>query len=941
MTDAQPSPTKSPPPSLATPSHAGSTPVPTKPPVRSHFIDTQLSRDGEVTVLHHPIKPLRSMYKKADTCDSYTITPYVSAVHPNPIYCVTATPCMTMLLTGSEDGYVRRWNFFDSMNGKTQLTQSQRHMQVDTITRAGALASYWDNDDTPEPFPEAGRGTVKNPYYSRNLSPVYSIGVHSEALWAVTGQAQHIALWGVRHDEGRKFHVFKEHVAPVSALTITPDEYGMISGSWDKRVLYWDLNTGQVAREFQGHRSQISSVTLRPFYRLRDQSAQADGAQPPGQPILLTSSVDGQSKLWDLRDPTSIPRTFNPPNQVPSWCTSVYIGRRNCTVDEWDFGSGKCIRSLKLPNNSGPVTSVACMANNKQLVCGSMDNIRIWNLIESTGDRNKVPFQIIPGHHGMAISTILIDQAGRFMITAAGNRGWEGPNASACYFYETKPVYGFRSTRFDESLTALLTRLFRPSITHCSRGMASNVQVEFGGRHQTIKTTPAMTLHTVVSTACQKHGLDDPGKYGLRYQRKPLDLSLSVRFANLPAGAKLELVRQAPSPQTAGTIRVALQLDNGSRIVGQGSAQTPIWELLASFDQAHSLGLLRHPTASDNPLPDETQPSGVTNSLSAPTVVIMNKELTSVDQLKATSLQALGITSGSAVIKVFFRHGSTALPVASPNDQGTRNQTGIASSGLLHVPSSVIPPNSDASPKREQPNAPDSSASRQVQVFAPTETHTVPEAALLDLPDSYYQLSSAELRVALDAQKRVRQSTESQGFKTRAVREKEQETKQRQHPETKIRFRFPDRTQLQATFRSSEPVAALYAFLGPTLASPDQPFTLSVPPHTALADQACTLYQAKLAPASIVNVIFSTPAGKPPYLKQAYLDQRVALTAPPLVPGVTISPEQEQATSSTSTTPSTAPSSAATPVADPALDSVASKPPRRNLVPKWFTAGKP
>ncbi|KAJ1982802.1 Transcription factor spt8 [Dimargaris xerosporica] len=466
MTDSQPSPVKSPPPSqdslpptdTVAPNNVGSTPLPTKPPVRPHFVDTQRPRNGEVTVLHHLIKPLRSIYKKAGTCDSYAITPYVSAVHPNPIYCVTATPCMTMVLTGSEDGYVRRWNFFDSMNGKTQLTQSQRHMQVDTITRAGILTSYWDNDDTPEPFPETGRGTVKNPYYSRNLSPVYSIGVHSEALWAVTGQAQYIALWGVRHDEGRKIHVFKEHTAPVSALTITPDEYGLISGSWDKQVLYWDLNTGQVAREFQGHRSQISSVTLRPFYRLRGQGDQADGDQQPGQPILLTSSVDGQSKLWDLRDPTSIPRIFNPPNQAPYWCTSrfeftaqrqscwspdgtkIYIGRRNCTVDEWDFGSGKCIRSLKLPNNSGPVTSVACMANNKQLVCGSMDNIRIWNLVESAEDKTKVPFQIIPGHHGMAISTILIDQAGRFMITAAGNRGWEGPNASACYFYETKPA---------------------------------------------------------------------------------------------------------------------------------------------------------------------------------------------------------------------------------------------------------------------------------------------------------------------------------------------------------------------------------------------------------------------------------------------------------------------------------------------------------------------
>ncbi|KAJ1982801.1 hypothetical protein H4R35_000160 [Dimargaris xerosporica] len=476
-----------------------------------------------------------------------------------------------------------------------------------------------------------------------------------------------------------------------------------------------------------------------------------------------------------------------------------------------------------------------------------------------------------------------------------------------------------------------------PRIIHCNRDMASNVQVEFGGRHQAVKTTPAMTLRAVVSTACQKHGLDDPDKYGLRYQRKLLDLSLSVRFANLPAGAKLELVRQVPSRHTEHTIRVALQLDNGSRVVGQGSAQTPIWELLASFDQTHSLELFGRSASPGQALPDNAQPSGITKNLSAvPTVVIMNTELTSVDQLKTTSLQTLGITSGSAVIKVFFRHGSPISPDTTTNNQGTNSQAGMTQPVLLPLPSSVVQQNSDSSPNKGQPRAPIAPASRQVQVFAPAETHTVPEAALLDLPDSYYQLSPAELRAALDAQKKTRQSTESQGFKTRAVREKEQEAKERLHPETKIRFRFPDRAQLQATFRSAEPVAALYAFLAPTLTSADRPFTLSVPPHTVLADRACTLYQAKLAPASVVNVTFATPTSGSPYLKQAYLDQCVSLAAPPLVTELTLSPEQEPAMSSASTALPIASSDA-----DRVPDRVAPKPLKRNLIPKWFKAGKP
>ncbi|KAJ1988467.1 Transcription factor spt8 [Dimargaris cristalligena] len=353
----------------ATTSALSTAKVPTKPLVKVKVVPEQVPGEGQVTILDHPAKPLRPIYKTCGTCRTYNVIPYVSAVHPNAIYSVAATPCNKWVLTGSEDGYIRKWNFYDSMNGALPLTQSQRHMQVDTVTKAGVIASYWDNDNTPDPYPDTIRGSVKNPYYSRSLSPVYSLDVQSEAMFAVSGQSKYIALWGLRFDEGRKIHVFKEHTFPVSALKISPDEYGMVSGSWDKRVLYWDLNTGQVAREFKGHVSQISGVSFRPTPRqpTTGSTEGEKGASAPSQPILMTTSIDGQC---------------------------------------------------------------------------SQDNLRMWDLETSTDDDKSVgvPFQVIPGHHGVAISSVIIDQSGRFMISASGNRGWDGINSNFCYFYEMVPL---------------------------------------------------------------------------------------------------------------------------------------------------------------------------------------------------------------------------------------------------------------------------------------------------------------------------------------------------------------------------------------------------------------------------------------------------------------------------------------------------------------------
>lgn len=57
----------------------------------------------------------------------------------------------------------------------------------------------------------------------------------------------------------------------------------------------------------------------------------------------------------------------------------------------------------------------------------SQDILRIYDLSASTANRNRpaVPFTIIPGHRGGVLSAIHIDPACKFMLSAAGNRGWE------------------------------------------------------------------------------------------------------------------------------------------------------------------------------------------------------------------------------------------------------------------------------------------------------------------------------------------------------------------------------------------------------------------------------------------------------------------------------------------------------------------------------------
>uniref|UniRef100_A0A8D1S8V0 UBX domain-containing protein n=1 Tax=Sus scrofa TaxID=9823 RepID=A0A8D1S8V0_PIG len=117
-----------------------------------------------------------------------------------------------------------------------------------------------------------------------------------------------------------------------------------------------------------------------------------------------------------------------------------------------------------------------------------------------------------------------------------------------------------------------------------------------------------------------------------RFQRNVLDLSLQWRFANLPNNAKLEMVpisRSREGPETM--VRVALQLDDGSRLQDAFCSGRTLWELLCHFAQIRER--LERPCQA------------------SPVCVYMRDEVTGRAALQSTTLQSLGLTGGSATIR--------------------------------------------------------------------------------------------------------------------------------------------------------------------------------------------------------------------------------------------------------------------------------------------------
>ncbi|XP_072318872.1 tether containing UBX domain for GLUT4 [Eucyclogobius newberryi] len=159
------------------------------------------------------------------------------------------------------------------------------------------------------------------------------------------------------------------------------------------------------------------------------------------------------------------------------------------------------------------------------------------------------------------------------------------------------------------------------------------------GRRQTVKVSPNTPLLQVLEDVCKKHGFIT-GDHGLKFQRTVLDLTLQWRFANLPNNAKLEMV--SSTNKTAATdsqVRIALQMEDGSRLQDSFSSGQSLWELLTHFPRICVLQL--------------------SESGDIPVCVYMRDEVAGEEALKNATLKSLGLTGGSAIVRFLIKKSKT------------------------------------------------------------------------------------------------------------------------------------------------------------------------------------------------------------------------------------------------------------------------------------------
>lgn len=255
----------------------------------------------------------------------------------------------------------------------------------------------------------------------------------------------------------------------------------------------------------------------------------------------------------------------------------------------------------------------------------------------------------------------------------------------------------------------------RPRLISGVLDMMSHVVV-FNSYARTVKipTTPVKYLTEVRDEACQKFGLNKD-QYTLKYNNKPLPLSQQVRLANLPQGARLELVQASRSPTV---ISVALQLPK-SRLTQKFASNTSLWEILRYFESGDGANY----NFTQRGIPEmnggESGAGRLNYEMPVITVMPSHKEQSNFVELQKT-LSQLGFESGSALLKLTFRNSGIPLEEAmtqitqyfktvEPAAMGAQGAHAATTSQQLSVPD----------PIKTDSEATDTSASEPVRYDKP------------------------------------------------------------------------------------------------------------------------------------------------------------------------------------------------------------------------------
>jgi WD40 repeat protein len=252
---------------------------------------------------------------------------------------------------------------------------------------------------------------------SGHTDAVRTLAFSSDGRTLASGSADRIVkIWDL---QTQKPILQKDDTGEIFSVAFSANSQILASSGEDRTIKLWNLQSGALMGQLNQHDWQVGSVAF-----------------SPDNQTLVSGSQDGAIELWDLHTQKfnrTLSKDANRVNVVAISPDNALLisGNIDNTIQVWDLSTKKLLHTLK--GHSGQVNAISISLNSAVVASGSTDGtVKLWNL--HTGEL----LQTLVGHLD-SVQSVAFHPDGRTLVSGSTDQtikvwhGWTGQLIQSFY----------------------------------------------------------------------------------------------------------------------------------------------------------------------------------------------------------------------------------------------------------------------------------------------------------------------------------------------------------------------------------------------------------------------------------------------------------------------------------------------------------------------------
>ncbi|MBE9159891.1 pentapeptide repeat-containing protein [Nodosilinea sp. LEGE 06152] len=341
--------------------------------------------------------------------------------HTHDVYGLAISADSQLLVSTGKDYTVRLWNLQGGQNLKTLRGYIGGIHSLSLSSDNQMLASGGQSETVQVWRVQRDRDRAQlHPYKTfssplRRISPFTNVSFSSNnQTLAINRHDGLIALWNIQTGH---LEQWSAHSASIWSVLFSPTGQILASSSYDCTVRLWDVKTHQCLHVLCGHESGIRAIAF--SSRRYANGNSGDPTLDPSDQFLASGSFDRTIRVWDVQTGECLrvlqghigavfSLAFDPSDQF------LASGSHDQTIRVWDMQTGECLKVLQ--GHTGAIWTVAICSNGRFLASGGDDQtIRLWDL--QTGHC----LHILDEHSGW-VRSVIFSSDGQILFSGSNDR---------------------------------------------------------------------------------------------------------------------------------------------------------------------------------------------------------------------------------------------------------------------------------------------------------------------------------------------------------------------------------------------------------------------------------------------------------------------------------------------------------------------------------------